>query len=290
MEGRLKRLFRGYKRGLAGVHQIPHEQIRQISRIGQGNTGDVYRGKYCFMDVAIKACHKKWIEMTSDEQDSFIREIELTISSSGHQNVVRIYGYCIEPHVSIVMEYCKFSVKDLMPKLNINQRLEVLIGLARGLVYIHRRNIVHRDIAARNLLLGPEGQTKIIDFGRSRRMSIEVSGSERPQTSRRSTIRYGPVKWMSPEQIVLSKYSKKSDVWAFGITAWEIWTGLEPFPKMEPIAAATIIARGAHPDISNFPGRMQNILKTTWAVEPNDRETMEEILQKLTGLRSDPST
>jgi len=268
-----------------GVQQIPHDQIKLSAKIGSGNTGNVYKAEYCFMDVAVKVCKKNWQEMTVYEQNSFIREIELTIVSSHHQNVIRLYGYCIEPNVCIVLEYCKVSVKKLIsfPSFKYTDRLDVVIDLARGLTFIHKNNIIHRDIAARNLLRGADGKIKIIDFGRS----IRVGSSDTDTNVQNSSnLKVGPVKWMSPEQILLNKYSMKSDVWAFGIAAWEIFTGREPFPSIKPMDAAFMIVKGQYPDISSFPSYLQHIFESTWLNPAELRPSMEEILSRLFSIRN----
>jgi len=283
-----KHLQRSFEEIIFGAKKITFDEIKLTSKVGSGNAGDVWLGKYCHMDVALKRCKKEWKDMTIEEQYRFLHEIELTISSSGHQNVIRIYGYCTEPNVWIVMEYCKCSVLSLLPLLSISQRLEVVIGLARGLTFIHRQNIVHRDIAARNLLLGSGGETKIIDFGRSRRVCVCNTDGKCCSKWRQPTIRVGPVKWMSPEELAHNQYSKKSDVWSFGITVWEIYTGQEPFPMLAPLVAAKIIVQGGHPNISLLPYRMQLILKAIWTNDIERRPTIDQILTKLITFRSNP--
>lgn len=263
--------------------EIPYNQIQRFEKIGSGSSGSVYRGKYCHMNVAIKVATQKWSDMEEEEKDDFYREIANALDSSYHVNVIRFFGYCTFPEVCIVMEYCHISVLGLLnskqKSLSYSHRLEIAIGLARGLIFLNGQNIVHRDIAARNLLIGLDGHTKIIDFGRSRRISSTAAKSK-------TKVSVGPVKWMAPEQIRFNLYSKESDVWAFGVTTWEIFTGLEPFANLAPLQAALQIVGGEYPDINLIESsRLRHILLACWRLEPDKRPTMEEILSSLYNLQ-----
>eukprot|EP00494_Astrolonche_serrata_P001557 UN01563 len=83
-----------------------------------------------------------------------------------------------------------------------------------GLLFLHGKNIVHRDVAARNFLLGEGMHVVVTDFGRVRERNFEMDTMETKQS-------VGPVRWMSFESIKRREYSFKSDVWMFGVFMWD---------------------------------------------------------------------
>jgi serine/threonine protein kinase len=87
-------------------------------------------------------------------------------------------------------------------------------GIAAGMLHLHNHNIIHRDLAARNILLSGTGDPKISDFGMSRILQKEEEG--------KTKTNIGPIRWMAPESLANQTYSKKSDVWSFGIVGTKL--------------------------------------------------------------------
>merc|ERR1719233_1086918 len=164
--------------------------------------------------------------MSMKEKSTFERETELSIKCSNHKNTVRVYGFTVEPKVSVVMEFCQNGSCDKIGnKISLSQKLNILIGSLKGLCFLHDLNIIHRDLAARNILLDSNFEPKICDFGMSR-----VT-----ENRHKTHVKFGPLKWMSPESLLKQETSKESDVYAWGVTAWEILVGEEPYPGVSPI-------------------------------------------------------
>ncbi len=100
--------------------------------------------------------------------------------------------------------------------------------MAAGLEHMAQKSFVHRDIAARNVLVGQYCAVKIADFGLSRQLANE---GDYYRVRRRAML---PVKWMAPECLDFKKFSTLTDVWAFGVVLWEIMTlGKTPFKKVD---------------------------------------------------------
>lgn len=109
--------------------------------------------------------------------------------------------------------------------INENEKIENMsLGSARGLEYIHSQKIIHRDIAARNVLYTENRIAKISDFGMSRHGDFYAMSKGNKKI---------PLKWTAPESIVTYQYTPKTDVFSFSILLWEIFSdGEEPYKGM----------------------------------------------------------
>ncbi|XP_028450580.1 macrophage colony-stimulating factor 1 receptor 2 [Perca flavescens] len=152
--------------------------------------------------------------------------------------------------------------------------------VAQGLDFLSTRNCIHRDVAARNVLLTDRCVAKICDFGLARDIrnddSYIVQGNARL-----------PVKWMAPESIFQCVYTVQSDVWSYGVLLWETFSlGKSPYPN---IAVDTkfykMIQDGRHMDQPDFaPAEMYKLMKLCWSLEPTDRPTFKMIGQLISRL------
>jgi serine/threonine protein kinase len=144
-----------------------------------------------------------------------------------------------------------------------------------GMNHLHKFNIVHRDLAARNVLLSHSDfnitQLKISDFGMSR---VLQQGNE-GKTLNKS----GPVLWMAPESIGQQIYSKKSDLWMFGVLVYEIVAQCEPHVAIDPNEVAIQIRdNGLTPKIpNNCPQKLRQLMEMCWNKQPQQRPTFETI-------------
>jgi serine/threonine protein kinase len=202
-----------------------------------------------------------------------------------HRNVVQILGVSIDgPEPIIVLEYCAGGSLDILLYRNKNipisnkRKIDLVRGIASGMLHLHTHNIVHRDLAARNILLTQEnenGEPKISDFGMSRILEKKDSGQ--------TTSSVGPVCWMAPESVANGIYSKKSDVWSFGIVVYEIVARREPHYNMDLVTVAIEIKEnGLTPKIPHdCPSTLRELMEMCWQKDPNQRPTFETICKML---------
>ncbi|XP_036444733.1 macrophage colony-stimulating factor 1 receptor 1 [Colossoma macropomum] len=157
--------------------------------------------------------------------------------------------------------------------------------VAQGLEFLASKNCIHRDVAARNVLVTDCFVAKICDFGLARDIMNDsnyvVRGNARL-----------PVKWMSPESIFECIYTVQSDVWSYGILLWEIFSlGRSPYPDVVVDARFyKMIKAGYHMAQPDFaPPEMYTIMKMCWSLEPTLRPTFGKIIQLIAKLLPESS-
>uniref|UniRef100_A0A8D3DMW7 receptor protein-tyrosine kinase n=1 Tax=Scophthalmus maximus TaxID=52904 RepID=A0A8D3DMW7_SCOMX len=167
--------------------------------------------------------------------------------------------------------------------LDIDDLLRFSFQVAQGLDFLAAKNCIHRDVAARNVLLTCRREAKICDFGLARDIMNDsnyvVKGNARL-----------PVKWMAPESIFDCVYTVQSDVWSYGILLWEIFSlGKSPYPCMAVDSRFyKMVKRGyqmSQPDFA--PPEIYTIMKMCWNLEPTERPTFSKISQMIKRLLGD---
>uniref|UniRef100_A0A3B4VMX9 receptor protein-tyrosine kinase n=1 Tax=Seriola dumerili TaxID=41447 RepID=A0A3B4VMX9_SERDU len=181
---------------------------------------------------------------------------------------------------------CCSEYQEMLPVLNPGQTHQAVKFFATvslchlSVTCLPLFQCIHRDVAARNVLLTDRRVTKICDFGLARDIrnddSYIVQGNARL-----------PVKWMAPESIFQCVYTVQSDVWSYGVLLWEIFSlGKSPYPN---VAVDTnfykMIMDGGHMARPDFaPAEMYQLMTLCWSLEPTDRPTFKTIGQLVNGL------
>ncbi|XP_019185435.1 PREDICTED: cysteine-rich receptor-like protein kinase 2 [Ipomoea nil] len=207
-----------YKDLKAATNDFSQENI-----LGKGGFGYVYKGTLQSGDVVAV---KKLTTISSRAKANFETEISL-ITNANHPNLIRLLGYSGNGKVLIlVYEYMPnasldryiYGVKRGM--LNWKQRVDIILGTARGLAYLHQQFdicIIHRDIKSSNILLDDEFQPKIADFGLARLL---------PENKSHLTTKFaGTLGYTAPEYAIHGHLSEKVDIYSFGIVILEIISG-----------------------------------------------------------------
>ncbi|KAM0838657.1 hypothetical protein ACQ4PT_060824 [Festuca glaucescens] len=194
-------------------------------KIGQGGFGSVYMANLGEgQEVAIKRLSKKSVQGIGE----FKNEVKL-IAKLQHRNLVRLVGCCIDgDERMLVYEFMHNNSLDTFifdeekrKLLEWKNRFEIILGIARGLLYLHedsRVRIIHRDMKASNVLLDKNMIPKISDFGIAR-----MFGGD--QTTQHTMKVIGTYGYMSPEYAMDGVFSMKSDIYSFGVLVIEIITG-----------------------------------------------------------------
>ncbi|CAN6457856.1 unnamed protein product [Victoria cruziana] len=198
----------------------------ETNKLGQGGFGAVYKGKLAGgKDVAVKRLAKG----SKQGVEEFMNEVRV-IAKLQHRNLVQLLGCCIEGEEKIlVYEYMPNKSLDkllfdskLSKSLDWEKRLVILMGIARGLHYLHQESrvtVIHRDLKASNVLVDGSMEPKISDFGLAR----IYDGHDKTQVRTHRVV--GTYGYMSPEYAMEGRYSTKSDVFSFGVLVLEVVSG-----------------------------------------------------------------
>jgi tRNA A-37 threonylcarbamoyl transferase component Bud32 len=257
--------------------KITYSELEFGKIIGEGTYGRVCIGKWKNYRVALKLCQN------ITNIDEFLAEAHIMTTIPSHPNVVRIYGVAVDGTMPIiVLEYCPGGSLDKIlygtkEQISEKQKLQWIRDVAMGMRHLHQHNIIHRDLAARNILLsvfGRSGIAKISDFGMSRVLQ---------QTEAITQKRIGPVCWMAPESIGQRIYSKKSDVWMFGVLIYEIISRREPHSDKDPNEVAIRVRDNfLTPEIpTNCPAFLKTLMQMCWNRQPEYRPSFDTICAML---------
>ncbi|KAK4058855.1 hypothetical protein OIO90_000301 [Microbotryomycetes sp. JL221] len=269
--------------------EIAPEKLTKLEKVGSGGFKDVYKGMYRKKTIAIADIRGHLTEMD-------IKELGL-LRDLRHPNIVHFIGVSIpkEPStvpVMIVTELCANGdlfdyIRAVSPPPFLNM-LEILLGVAKGLEYLHTRTptIIHRDIKSSNVLITANGVAKLNDFGLAK-----IKNSKR--TMIRSLV--GTVNWQAPELWVPHpRYNEKVDVYSVGLVFWEAlqWHQAVKRYPFEGLNEHAIYDQVGHKNLRpstaslrrTWGGEIVDLMSAMWDQDPAQRPPMTAVVVELERL------
>lgn len=245
--------------------------------LGAGGTGVVYlaEDRRLLRDVAIKVLDPAMARTCAIR--SLLREARMT-AALVHPSICGVHemGH-VRGRPFIVMEHVEgVSLADIIPPgvgLPLERTLHYAIQIVDGVAHAHRCGIVHGDLKSTNIMVGPRGQVKVLDFGLAVRRSRAAGSPDVDTTGRgeRSSAR-GTVPYMAPELLRGRCANARSDVWALGVVLFEMATGGRPFRGATSYEiAAAILGHWVVPLPDLVPRLVRQVVSKCLSIDPERR-------------------
>lgn len=269
--------------------EIERSQLTLKEQLGEGAFGLVVRADAVGLpdlparcSVAVKMLKA---DATGNELADLLSEMDTMKDIGKHKNIINLIGACTQngplfvivefaPHGNLRQflrerrpsEYQHTRPNSSGPSLTVRDFVSFAFQIARGMEYLGTRKCVHRDLAARNVLVGEDHVMKIADFGLARNIrDLEYY--------RKTTDGRLPIKWLAIEALFDRVYTTQSDVWAFGILLWEIFTlGGSPYPGIPVERLFDLLKSGYRMQKpQNCPNEIYDIMLNCWDENSSNR-------------------
>ncbi|CAL9695641.1 unnamed protein product [Knipowitschia caucasica] len=297
------------------VEEFPRKLLTFKEKLGEGQFGEVHlceaEGMQEFMNkefkfdypeeepvlVAVKMLRS---DANKNARNDFLKEIKI-MSRLKDPNIVRLLAVCIySDPLCMITEYMENgdlnqflskhepegqqALPSNTPTVSFENLCYMATQIASGMKYLSSLKFVHRDLATRNCLVGKNYTIKIADFG----MSRNLYSGDYYRIQGRAVL---PIRWMSWESILLGKFTTASDVWAFGVTLWEILNFCKEQPYSKLTDEQVIENTGEFfrdqkrqiylPQPVLCPDALYGVMLTCWRRNTKDRPSFQEIHRAL---------
>jgi len=261
--------------------EIDTNRLQFLEKVASGSFGDLFRGSYNGQEVAIKVLRVAHHNDHAHLVREFMQELAV-LRKVRHKHIVQLIGAStVPPKLCIVTEFMRRgSLLDYLHRhhpLKAALQAKLALDVARGMDYLHRCNIIHRDLKAANLLMNEHGDCKVADFGVARVVDAACT----------MTAETGTYRWMAPEVVSHQRYDAKCDVFSFGILLWEIATGgAVPYAGFTPLQAAVgVVQKGLRPTPpEGCHPALALLMAACWDAAPGARPDFSTLVVQLEAL------
>lgn len=264
-------------------------RVRLLSIEMEGTFGRVYRGSYheegtsASRDVLVKTA----AEHASQSQVALLLREGLALYGYSHPALLPVLGVSIEDRSAPFLLYphtgyknmkrfllrCKLSSEGPPRALTTQEVVEMALQIAKGIQYLHRKRLVHRDMAARNCVVDDDLRVQITDNALARDLFPQDYHCLGDNENR-------PIKWLAIESLLNKTFTTASDVWAFGVLLWELTTlAQQPYVEVDPFEMASYLRDGyrlAQP--INCPDELFAVMAYCWAMLAEERPTFSQLI------------
>jgi len=307
--GKIKKIFSTSSDGWGGgdrgspnserqIHKTGHiillDTIALGKSLGEGEFGSVQQGVWTNEEsekvpVAVKCLHASRLQSGTAD---FLKEVAM-MHTVQHEHIVQLYGVILDsdspmmvselaPLRSLLECLKEPALRNSFPVSTIT---EFALQVSQGMSYLEGKRLIHRDLAARNILVFSKDKVKISDFGLSRAIGV---GNDYYQCNVSTNLKL-PIAWCAPECINYLKFTSSSDVWAYGVTMWEMFTyGQQPWAEL---TANQILPAIDTPQCDRLsvpeccPQQHYNLMLRCWQHEPEHRPNFTDITRSLPQIK-----
>ena len=270
----------GLPHGTKDRWETPRDSIKLCQELGSGEFGVVYEGTW----NGTKQVAVKTIKSGTMAGKDFVAEATIMMKLQ-HPYIIQLYAVCTdgEPNFIITELMLHGSLLDFLhdkgQALKLPQLVDMAAQVAAGMGYLEIHDYIHRDVAARNILVGKNNVCKVGDFGLARFLMHNAE-----YFVDKTATRF-PIRWTAPESLrPPCTFSIKSDVWSYGILLTELIThGRTPYPGMTNAEVRQMVTEG-HLRMSQPTGcsdAMHRIMLRCWTIYPKDRPTFAALQTQL---------
>ena len=278
---------------LAQLNVVKESALRRHDHpLGCGAFGTVFRGfwepedKNCKVPVAIKVLNDE----TRADQSSILDEAKI-MASLDNPHLLPLLAICMTSQLMLVTPLMPLGclldyVRKNKEKIGSKPLLNWCTQIAKGMSYLEERRLVHRDLAARNVLVQNPACVKITDFGLAK--FLDYNEVEYNAQGGRM-----PIKWLAIECIRNKVFTHKSDVWAYGVTVWELLTyGEKPYGNNRAEEVPDLLEKGERlpqPQATGCSIEVYMLLIKCWMVDAESRPSFKELVTEFARMARDPA-
>ncbi|CAL1283808.1 unnamed protein product [Larinioides sclopetarius] len=266
--------------------------LELTEEIGEGHVTKLHKGSFKNPDGTLRVVAVKTLKdnANKDDQADFLKEIEI-LSNFSHANILILLGVVFKENQTcpwIVFEFIEDqNLTDFLRRnrplsrsqgiaqkreLTQMELIKISSEIANGMSFLSQQNYAHKDLSTRNCFVARYSSIKIAYFGVPRNIHkydyYEIQD-----------VNILPIRWMSPESLSYGTFSLESDVWAYGVTLWEIFQyGKLPYFGHSNMEVRKLILQGILLHIpENCPAFIHGIMVGCWKIEPKDRLTFADV-------------
>ncbi|UZO02682.1 uncharacterized protein OCT59_021161 [Rhizophagus irregularis] len=275
------------------IDYYDYSDFKNKRLIGGGSFGNVVRATWKNTDSLFALKFFKNDKVTLKE---IIKELKLHRKVNSHENIIYFYGITKvkddetievsqEIKYSLVLEYADSGtletyLNEHFNELKWNDKLKLAFQLASAVSHLHKRDIIHRDLHANNVLIHQKN-IKLADFGLSKKIAEASSNISKIH----GVIPYVDPKVFNKNQNEKYKLDKKSDIYSIGVLMWQISSGYQPFSSKGvnyDLSLILSISNGEREEIIvGTPIEYSNLYSECWKYEPNERPDIQEVVSNL---------
>lgn len=276
---------------VAKLRIIKETEIRRGSILGYGAFGTVYKGVWVLegensgkIPVAIKVLRE---DTGANSSKEFLDEAYI-MATVDHPNLLQLLAVCMTSQMMLITQLMPLGclldfVRNNRDRIGSKALLNWSTQIARGMAYLEEKRLVHRDLAARNVLVQTPACVKITDFGLAKLLDIN-------EDEYKAAGGKMPIKWLALECIQHRIFTHKSDVWAFGVTVWELLTfGGRPYDNVPAREVPELLEKGERlpqPSIASIEVYM--IMIKCWMLDAESRPCFKELEDDFSKMAQDP--